>query len=995
MRQRDAARAVPAAVQIAFGQFQLDLRSGELRKHGVKLRLPQQSFQVLRLLLDRPGEVVLREEIRQALWPNGTIVEFDHSINAAIKNLRAALSDSPEEPRYIETVGRKGYRFLAEVQRPAPPSLPPPEPIAPAGGTAPRFSLLRKLGSGSTGDVYLANDLTLAREVALKFVHYADSDPSAARRFRREALAAAALRHPHVCSIYAVDEHEGRPVIVMEFADGETLETRLTRGRLPLAESLTIAIQVAGALAEAQRKGVTHRDLKPANIMLTAAGVKILDFGLAKIEQPSDAAVSVTREGVILGTPSYMSPEQAQGHPVDTRSDIFSFGVVLYQMWTGRVPFEGDNPARVMAAILERDPAPANLPPAIERLILRCLAKDPQDRWQSAADLQAELEWIAAAPPTSIRQRRPVWIGAAAVVALAAALLAFIALQPEPPRPPVLRSSIIPPASAHSMALSPDGRRIAFRESADSSRRIWVQRLDDGAAHVLAGTEGGQGAPVWSPDSRFIAFMSADSRLKWVDADGGAPVPLSDVHTPRGASWSSGGVIVFAPRFEGPLLRVSAKGGAPAPATRLDAALQEATHMFPWFLPDGRHFLFIASDTPIAIGDVTIRLGSLDSLDSRVLLKADSHAIYAEGHLLYIKGEALLAHPFDLRSLQFSGDPVVLADHVQSTANSSFGHFSASETGLLAYWPGSGPRSLQLTWFDRKGAALSTVGNPGDFGVMNLSPDGKRLAVSLREDGNTDIWIYELERGARGRFTFDAAVEREAVWSGDGRSIILSSNRRGHFDLYRKPADGSGAEELLYADGMNKAPTSWSPDGRHVLYEGTTDNRAIDIWVLPLDSEGAAGSPFRFGAIESVQGSGKFSPDGRWVAYQSRETDGWQIYTAAFRPFPGPLVARRQFSTEAGGGAPRWRADAREIYFHSRTGRLIALDVRVGGAPLQAGGEHAIALRLPVGRAYRYDVTPDGQRVLAAVLPESNARAPFTLIQNWVRDLARRRSLAR
>jgi Tol biopolymer transport system component len=849
-------------------------------------------------------------------------------------------------------------------------------------------------------EVHLAEDLKLGRQVALKFLAFPSDAvaPQILDRFRREARAAAALSHPNICTIYGTEQCGGQPVIVMEFVEGETLASRLARGALPLAHTTETAAQIAGALAEAHRKGIIHRDLKPANIMLTKFGAKVLDFGLAKIERQvtaSDETAAV--ESVILGTPHYMSPEQARGNEVDARSDIFSFGVVLYEMLTGKRPFDGDDPAGVMASILEREPpdlADGVATPVLTRVLLRCLVKDREDRWQSARDLKAELEWIAdAAPVRAAKGRRSGiaagWIAAGLLGATLGLVSGFLNNK-EPTGMATLRSTIVPPEKSKYAALSPDGRHVVFQTSTGANGRLWLRAMDSIAAQPLTGTEGAALGEFWSPDSRFVAFFSYDNKLKKIDIDGGPPITICDVGSPRGGSWGRQGEIVFAPFYLGPLYRVPASGGVSTPVTSLDETRKEVSHSDPWFLPDGQHFLFTAADTGLATGQVTIRLGSLSSPGSKILLEANSNAIYAQGHLLFLRHGVLMAQAFDVSRLSITGDPVSLAEHVQSGLNSAFGAFHVSENGLLLYRQGTGPEALQLEWFDRGGQRVSALADPGAFSNINLSPDRTKVAVALTQDSNTDIWLYDIARGSRTRFTFDPAVEAEAVWSPDGRTIVFSSNRKGSYDLYRRAADGSGAEELLYSDNLNKHPTSWSPDGRYLLYTAEGNPKTgNDIWVLPLTAAQPSGAltPFPFLQGPFSEDHGQFSPDGRWVAYQSRETGGYQIYVTAFQPQSLPMsgmVGKWQVSSgEAGTTQPRWRSDGKEILYVARYGILRVADVRERGASLELSETRALFAPLVHVRGYLYDLSIDGQRILTALPPDQNASEPFTLVQNW------------
>lgn len=994
---------------LRFGPFALDVRARELRKHGVKIRLQEQSFQILLMLLDHPGEVVLREEIRLKLWPNNTIVEFDHSINAAIKRLRNALGESAEDPRYIETLAKRGYRFVGEVENVAPPGRersPTPPAASPTesdGGLDARivshFRVLSKLGEGGMGVVYRAEDIKLERQVALKFLPAPAGEIPAThlQRFEREARAASALNHPNICTIYGLEDCGGQPAIVMELVEGETLAARLSKGRLSIDDALRVAIQTASAIVEAHRKGVIHRDLKPGNITLTKSGVKVLDFGLAKIERAAAAGnETVTTEGVILGTPHYMSPEQAQGKEADARSDIFSFGVMLYEMLAGKRPFEGQNTPSVLAAILERDPPSLSdaVSPPLDRVVRRCLEKDPDERWQSARDLQAELEWIAATP--SVAPARPEhainwrWF-AAGVLSAALIVIAVLFLSQNPAPAPIVRFHMFPPENTAFGGIpgpnvSPDGRRFVFATILKGGGyKYWIQSLDSPQPTLIPGTDGATFPPFWSPDGRSAAFFAFD-KLKKIDLSGlstsAEPVTLATA-TGADGTWSRAGVILFS-TARGPIYRVPDVGGSPAPATRLDEARQEGAHFNPWFLPDGRHFLFEAtgpSDTQ------TIRVGSLDTLGSKILFNADSNAIYSQGYVLYSRDDTLMAQPFDARKLVTTGDAIPIAPQVSSFGGK--GAFSASESGTLVYLSLGEAPPCELVWFDRSGNRLSTLA--GSYSVTfpayspQFSPDGRTIALASRERHNADIWLYDAARGNRTRFTFDSAVENAPIWSPDGRTIAFSSNRNGHADLYKKAADQSGAEELLYADADEKYPTSWSRDGRFLAFDRcSTKGPTPSIWILPLQTgqSGSRPTPFPLSQTQARGQEGQFSPDGRWIAYYSEESGRREVYVDPFPPEPGSSRGTRLISTN-GGQSPRWKADGKEIFYQQyRT--LLAVSVEAGDHALKVGEPRKIIDPLSI---LGFDVTSDGLRFLLRLRNPAVSSLPMTVVHNWTAGL--------
>jgi serine/threonine protein kinase len=850
------------------------------------------------------------------------------------------------------------------------------------------------------GVVYRAEDTKLGRLVALKFLPSpaGETPISVLKRFEGEARAASALNHPNICTIYGIENCDGQPAIVMELVEGETLAAQLAKRRLPLGDALRVAIQIASAMVEAHRKGIVHRDLKPANIMLTKSGVKVLDFGLAKMERGSvtnDQAATI--DGTILGTLHYMSPEQALGKEADARSDIFSFGVVLYEMLTGKRPFDGQSTRSVLAAILEREPQPLSdsVSAPLDRVVRRCLAKDPDERWQTPRDLQAELEWIAEAPlarQAGTATRLAPKIGWPWIVAgiLAVALIALVVLQHEkPPAAPVVRFHVYPPENNAFggnpfPGVSPDGQRIIFGTILKGDGyRYWIRSLDSPKPTPIAAADGAPYAPFWSPDGRSVAFFAGD-KLKKINltelVSSAEGVTLCTAPGVEGGTWSRYGAILFC-TGHGPIYRVPDSGGSPVPATRLDEARQEAGHRSPWFLPDGRHFLF-AADGPMET--YTIRVGSLDSLESKVLLTADSDAVYSQGFLLYVREDILVAQPFDARKLALTGNAVPIAEPVLPF--DSRGPFAASENGTLVYHSIGEAEPFELVWFDRNGNQLSALG--GVYSQTSpayppqLSPDGRTVAIGGREQRNANIWLYDTARGNRTRFTFNPAIETAPVWSPDGRTIAFSFNRNRHADLYRKMVDQSGSEELLYADSDRKYPTSWSRDGRFLAFDRLSlKEPSSSIWILPLQAEKSSSrTPFPLFQTQAEQG--QFSPDGRWIVFQSRESGRSEIYVAPFSGEPAPPGAKRLISAN-GGSRPRWRADGKEIlYIQFRT--LMAVSVETGDGTLKIGEPRQVIGPLTI---LAYDVTADGQRFLLRLRNPAVTSQPMTVVQNWTAAL--------
>ncbi|MBV8906709.1 MAG: protein kinase, partial [Acidobacteriia bacterium] len=823
-------------------------------------------------------------------------------------------------------------------------------PLA-AGDRLGPYEILAAIGAGGMGEVYRASDPKLKRDVALKVLPEAFArDPDRMARFQREAEVLASLNHPNIAHIYGVEDR----ALVMELVGGES-----PKGPMPFDDAWKIALQIADALEYAHEKGVIHRDLKRANVKVTPDGVvKLLDFGLAKAysESPDSAAADPensptitlggTVAGAIIGTAAYMAPEQARGKKVDKRADIWAWGVVLCELLTGERLFQGDEAADTLAQVLTKEPKLDRVPARARKLLGRCLEKDPKGRLRDIGEARYLIEEPI---PTASTPRfgKAGWI-AAACFAIAAAIVGFLHFRKTPTDPLVIRTMILPPdntlfdfRTTGPMAISPDGRRIVFSaKTLDNKDQLWVRALDVLTAQPLAGTEGAKW-PFWSPDSRSLGFF-ADRKLKRIDIAGGPALTLADAPNPRGGSWSKDGVIVFSPVNTGPLERVSANSGAISPATSLGTG--QGSHRFPWFLPDGRHFLFEGQGTP-ALATSEIMLASLDSNQTKSLLRADSNAIYSGGYLLFLKGNTLMAQAFDLRQIALSAEAVPIAEQVETILiGGRTAAFSASQTGLLAYQTGEEGGRRTLTWFDRSGKLERTVGEPGNIAQIELSPDGKFVATWI-EANNNDIWIYDLARGVRTRFTFDPADDRTPVWSPDGRTIVFGSQRKGPADVYRKSADGSGSEELLYEDNSNKAPLSWSPDGKFLLYFAD-HTKGRSLFILPMTGPL---KPIPFVRTASPAW-GKFSPDGKWVAYTSDESGRAEIYVA---PFPGP-GGKRQVSP-GGGIYPRWRKDGKEIFYVALDQRLMAAEITAESSRLEVGQVRPLFGPIDVGLNYIYD----------------------------------------
>jgi Tol biopolymer transport system component len=870
------------------------------------------------------------------------------------------------------------------------------------------YEILDAIGAGGMGEVYRAKDTRLDRTVAIKILPaHLSFDPVRKQRFEREAKTISSLNHPHICVLHDVGQQNGIDYLVMECVEGETLAKRLEKGALPLEQVLKYGMQIADALDKAHRNGVVHRDLKPGNIMLTPTGAKLLDFGLAKPAAPLSSAVTltaatrnspVTEQGTIVGTFQYMSPEQIEGKELDGRSDLFSLGAVLYEMLTGKRAFEGKSQLSVASAILEKEPMPISsvkpmTPRALDHAIRRSLAKEVDKRWQSAADLAGELQWIAEggsqggapAPLVShlkVRERLARSVAALLAVGLAAvSLLHFTEKLPAPAAPvrfqiPVPGNTTLGPY----LKLSPDGRKLAFL----AGDRLWVHFLESGESRDLTAAGG---SPFWSPDSRFIGY-SFQGKLKKIEATGGPSQTVSDIFSGfwGGGAWNQDGVIIFG-ALSG-LFRVPASGGVPVQITAIDPVRQERFHFYPSFLPDGRHFVHIRdSADPEKSG---IYLGSVDAKpdqqSSKFLVASNWGPVYAPsadpstGYLLFMRKGTLMSQPFDNGRLELKGQATPVAEQVADDLSGGGGNgaFSASANDVLVYWRGSATPDRQLTWYGRQGKVLGTAGEPGDYQSLALSPDGTRVAVSKRSGQASNIWLLDFSRDTSTRFTFGSEINWSLVWSPDGSRIVFSSGN----DLYQKPVSGVKDAELLLKSSEVPLAESWSRDGRFLLYRVFDPKTDWDFWVLPLEGDK---KPVPFLVTEFREREARFSPDGHWVAYVSNESGHYEIYVRSFAMNSTGTAVEAGVKWQISNGygrKPRWRGDGRELYYSSEDGQLMGVEIATNpefrpGKPQPLGFSAGDAT---------WDCTADGRRFLVAV-PKTTGKGdrpePYTVILNW------------
>ncbi len=882
-----------------------------------------------------------------------------------------------------------------------------PSGLAPASRLGP-YEVTAKIGAGGMGEVYKARDTRLERDVALKLLpsHLA-ADPQFRARFEREAKSVSALNHPHICTLHDVGSEtvKGEEIhyLVLELIEGESLAQRLTKGRLTGEEVLRYGVQISSALDAAHRRGIVHRDLKPGNVMITKAGAKLLDFGLARSTEGKPAVESIstlntadhplTEAGTIVGTFQYMSPEQLEGQTADARTDIFALGAVLYEMATGRKAFEGKSRTSLIAAIVSAQPpaistVDAMSSPALDHVVRKCLEKDPDDRWQSARDVMAELQWIAEGGsrtglPAIVSTRRRVreraaWV-AFAVAGLAAVGFAVAWARRAPQPAPVVRFQIPNPEGITDVGppvISPDGRTIAF-DAADAAgkKEIWLRPLDALESRPLGGTEGAL-RPIWSPDSRSIAFMSG-GKLRRVAVAGGPAQTITDAPTGADGSWSEGGVILFDGRANDPVWRVDAAGGVAKPVVTPDPAKGIMGAGWPAFLPGGRHFLY--QTTTANPEDATVMVRALDGAEGKPVLKTISQVVYAPpGYLLFVRDRTLVAQAFDVRSQELRGEPLPLSEGL-GIDNVGLASISASGNGVLAYRPGAAAQR-RLVWVDRSGKETAALDDEREYGDTWLSPDGRRLVFGADEAGGKgDLWIRDFDRGTTTRFTFEPERDFAPAWSPDGRRIAFSTQGKA-WDLHVKDAAGTGEPELLLETAEDKFITDWSRDGAYVVFASRGQDTSWDLWGLKMAGER---KPFPLRKTKFAELNGMVSPDGRFLAYQSNESGRVEVYVQEF-----PEAQSKWQVSPDGGRDPYWRADGRELYYRAPSAKLMAVPIEKG-ATFTAGTPQSLfqARFALVNARSLYRPTPDGQRFLILAPLGRDAMQPATVVLNWTSGL--------
>ena len=896
------------------------------------------------------------------------------------------------------------------------------------------YEIIHGLGAGGMGEVYRARDTRLERTVAIKVLpEHLTASADSRQRFEREAKAISSLQHPHICVLHDIGHQEGVDFLVMECLEGETLAERLRRGALPLADALSVAVETAGALEKAHRAGIVHRDIKPGNIMLTKSGAKLMDFGLAKGVAMGAAAVSgsapllsaamtmtspspqyspLTSAGMLVGTVQYMAPEQLQGVEADARSDIFALGAVLYEMVTGRRAFEGKSQLSVATAILEKDAEPvssvqAAAPAELDRVVAACLAKDPEQRFQCAADLQRALEWIeparhAAAHPREASRLRTMISAGCAIAAVAAAAWGGWWWSGRQTTGNAIYAEIPPPEKMDFDAtgdrggmpvLSPQGDKMAFVAHGTSiPQALWVRRLGAERAQRLDGTEGAR-HPFWSPDGKNIGYF-ANGKLYAIPAAGGAITTIADAPNARGGSWGADDTIIFTKDFRNALERVSARGGStPTDVTTLDPQ-KHTTHRWPWFLPDGRHFLYFATNHRVGrAADNGIYFGSLDSKDTHLVVATQAAAEYASGYLLYQLQSALVAQPFDPVQGKLSGQPVLLVSNIRYDAGVWRSVFAASQTGVLLYEAVAGQSGgTQQTWFDRSGKVLGRVGQKQLMLNSSLSPDGTRVVfmggnAGAGQSSGTDIWTENLERGTQTRITFDTQQVMEPSWSPDGKLIVFTAavgQGGGNFEIHTKAADGSGAEQTIVSEPHAYHYPAFTPDGKYITFIWGEGNQNSALWAVPLEGDHKLFTilqpPSQLSSIYNYQ----VSPDGKWLAYVSDESGQNELYLTRF-----PKADGKWQVTSSGSSYPVWSKDGKELFYKDLNDDFFVTAVATSGGAPAIGTPRRLFHATVSGVGIPFDVSKDGKRLLVNFAEEEGV-TPLNVVVNWTAEVKKK-----
>jgi len=864
------------------------------------------------------------------------------------------------------------------------------------------------------GEVYQATDAKLGRSVAVKFLPAGFAqDAERSARFEREARVLASLNHPNIAAIYGVEESGGRKFLIMELVPGETLGDRIKRGPIPMEDALKIAVQICEALEAAHENGVVHRDLKPANIKVTPDGrVKVLDFGLAKglgvgnsgttdlSNSPTMVTMAETNAGVILGTAAYMSPEQARGRMVDRRTDVFAFGCLLYEMLTGKPAFPGEDFAETLSVILKSEPnydnLPVDTPPRIRELLRRCLRKDQKSRLRDIGD--ARIEIIEAESATESAPARAVSISESRTKErIAWAVLVIVTLvtttfaaryfsHPLPAAEMHVELSTTPTFESVALAMSPNGQTIAYVAESGGQSQIWLRRLDADSAKPLTGTINAV-YPFWSPNNRSLGFV-ADGKLKVIDTESGAVRVLANVPNPRGGSWNQKDIILYTPSNPGVIYQIPAEGGKPVAVTQPRAGLQQANHLFPFFLPDGEHFIFFDAGGPETRG---VYIHSLAGGVPRRLFDSETAASYSSGHLFFVQQGMLMAQQFDENQLAIIGNPFQISGNLPGGTQRQ--PVAVSPTGTIVYRALPPPQSPAVpgyfAWFDRMG---KDTGSHPEFlaggAHWGLSKDGRNFAQEKTTDGNIDIWRIDYGRGVRNRVSMDPVADTFPEWSPNNEHIVFTSNRKSiTYDLYVAVADRPGSDELLLSSNENKIATDWSRDGRYILYRNFSATTGYDVWALPVDAQGKKnGEPINVVNTPADERDAQFSPDGNWVAYQSNESGVFEIYV---QPFPG---GGAKYQVSKGGGAQaRWNPSGKELFYIGMDSKLISVPMKLApdGQHVEAGMPAPVFLttlrdgELQTTNRQQYAVSPDGQRFLMRGFPITPSTVPLSLIVNW------------